>query len=103
MAADKPKQPENGMKFETCLTRLEEIVGQLEKGDLALEDALKVFEEGVRLSKSCMKILEQAERKVEILLEDKDGGKRLQPFEREGEETEPESYGANDRSEGLPR
>lgn len=103
MATDKTKQPADDMTFEASLTRLEEIVGQLEKGDLALEDALKVFEEGVRLSKSCMKILEEAERKVEVLLEDKDGAKRLQPFEREGEETEPESYGTSDRPEGLPR
>src|SRR3989304_7734829 len=80
-------------KFEDALARLETIVTELEKGDKPLEEALKIFEEGVRLSKSCMKMLEEAERKVEILLKDKDGRKRPKPFEPEGQETEP----ANDQ------
>lgn len=67
-------------KFEDALARLETIVGQLEKGDLPLEESLKIFEEGVRLSKNCLKMLEEAERKVEILLQDKDGKKRARPF-----------------------
>jgi len=75
-------------KFEDALSRLETIVGQLEKGDLPLEDSLKIFEEGVRLSKNCLKMLEEAERKVEILLQDKDGRKRSKPFEMETEEPE---------------
>lgn len=74
-------------KFEDALARLEAIVEQLEKGDLPLEESLKIFEEGVRLSKNCLKMLEEAERKVEILLEDKDGKKRSRPFEWD-EETE---------------
>jgi exodeoxyribonuclease VII small subunit len=68
-------------KFEDALARLEIIVGQLEKGDLPLEESLKIFEEGVRLSKNCLKMIEEAERKVEILLQDKDGRKRPKPFE----------------------
>jgi exodeoxyribonuclease VII small subunit len=75
-------------KFEEALARLETIVGQLEKGDLPLEDSLKIFEEGVRLSKNCLKLLEEAERKVEILLQDKDGRKRPRPFEMEKEDRE---------------
>jgi exodeoxyribonuclease VII small subunit len=75
-------------KFEDALARLETIVGQLEKGDLPLEDSLKIFEEGVRLSKNCLKLLEEAERKVEILLQDKDGRKRSKPFDMEKEEPE---------------
>ncbi len=63
-------------KFEECLQRLETIVQQLERGDLALEQALKLFEEGVGLSDSCRRELEEAEGKVEILL--KQNGK-LQP------------------------
>lgn len=54
--------------FEDCLQRLEQIVQQLEKGDLPLEQALKLFEEGIQLSQSCRKDLEDAEGKVEILL-----------------------------------
>jgi exodeoxyribonuclease VII small subunit len=63
-------------KFEESLDRLETIVGQLEKGDIPLDNALKLFEEGIQLSNSCRKELEDAEGKVEILL--KQNGK-LQP------------------------
>lgn len=68
------------LKFEEALTRLEEIVKALEKGDLPLEDSLKIFEEGVRMSKSCLKMLDEAEKKVEILLGDKNGKKQPKPF-----------------------
>ncbi len=60
-------------KFEECLERLEKIVQELEKGDVPLEKSLTLFEEGVQLSNSCRKELEQAEGKVEILL--KNNGK----------------------------
>lgn len=60
------------LKFETALSRLEEVVKSLENGDLPLEEALKVFEEGVRLSKNCAKMLEEAERKVGVLTQDKE-------------------------------
>ena len=63
-------------RFEDCLQRLEQIVDELEKGNVPLEQALKLFEEGVRLSAACRKELEEAEGKVEILL--KQNGK-LQP------------------------
>jgi len=68
-------------KFEDCLQQLEKIVEQLERGDLPLEQSLKLFEEGVRLSNSCRQELEAAEGKVEILM--KQGG-RLQPEPFEG-------------------
>ena len=69
-------------KFEDCLKRLEEIVDQLEKGDLPLEQSLALFEEGMKLSNACRGELEQAEGKVEILL--KQGAKlQSQPFESE--------------------
>lgn len=63
-------------RFEDCLQRLEKIVDELEKGSVPLEQALKLFEEGMQLSSSCRKELEEAEGKVEILL--KQNGK-LQP------------------------
>jgi exodeoxyribonuclease VII small subunit len=63
-------------KFEDCLQRLEKIVDELEKGNVPLEQALKLFEEGMQLSTTCRKELEQAEGKVEVLL--KQNGK-LQP------------------------
>jgi len=74
-------------KFEECLQRLEEIVLQLERGDLPLEQALKLFEEGVGLSNSCRKELDEAEGKVEILL--KHNGKlQAEPFANAGERSD---------------
>ena len=55
-------------KFEDCLERLEKIVQELEKGDVPLETSLTLFEEGMKLSATCRKELEEAEGKVEILL-----------------------------------
>jgi exodeoxyribonuclease VII small subunit len=73
-------------KFEAALTRLEEIVKELETGDLPLEQSLKLFEEGIKLSRLCNKRLEDAERRVEILLKSKNGTVTAQPFEeQEGE------------------
>ncbi len=56
--------------FEKALDRLEKIVGKLETGDLALEEALKLFEEGTQITRFCSTKLDEAERKVEILLKD---------------------------------
>jgi exodeoxyribonuclease VII small subunit len=72
-----------GKNFESALARLEEIVKKLEKGDLPLEQSLKLFEEGVKLARVCNKRLEEAERKVEILLKDKEGKLAPKPFEEE--------------------
>ena len=67
-------------KFEECLQRLEEIVEQLEKGDIPLEQSLALFEEGMKLSQSCRSELEAAEGKVEILLR-QNGKLQPQPFD----------------------
>ena len=72
-------------KFEPALARLEEIVAELEKGDLPLEHSLKLFEEGIKLSRICNKRLEDAERRVEILLTDATGRLAAQPFTEEDE------------------
>lgn len=66
-------------KFEECLQRLEVIVKEMEKGDLPLEQSLKLFEEGVALSGSCRKELEEAEGRVEILLK-QDGKLQAETF-----------------------
>ena len=69
------------MDFEKKLTRLEEIVSKMEGGEISLEDSLKLFEEGVNLSRHCHKELEQAEQKVELLLgQDAQGQAVVQPF-----------------------
>ena len=59
--------------FEDTLGRLEEIVGQLERGDISLEDSIKMYEEGLALSKTCMDKLTQAELKLKKLVKNVDG------------------------------
>ena len=59
--------------FEASLEALEQIVRQLESGDLALEKSLELFEQGIRLSRECQERLSQAERRIEILLRDNQG------------------------------
>lgn len=66
--------------FEDSLTKLEEVVAQLERGDLSLDDAVRLFEEGSRLSVLCRKQLEEAEGKVEILMKQRDGAMKREPF-----------------------
>jgi exodeoxyribonuclease VII small subunit len=56
------------MDFEKRLGRLEEIVEKMETGELSLEDSLKLFEEGVKLSRECTSQLSEAEQKVKVLL-----------------------------------
>ena len=67
-------------KFEEGLHRLEKIVQELEKGEAPLEKSLTLFEEGMKLSTTCRKELEEAEGKVEILLK-QNGKLQAEPFE----------------------
>lgn len=67
-------------QFEESLKKLESIVEQLEKGDLSLEDSLKLFEEGVALSATCKKELDTAEGKVQMLIRQRDGSLKTEPF-----------------------
>jgi exodeoxyribonuclease VII small subunit len=71
--------------FESNLKQLEEIVGKLESGDLTLDQSLQLFEEGVKISRCCNAMLEEAERKVEVLMKGSDGGMVATPFTVEGE------------------
>ncbi|OYZ24179.1 MAG: exodeoxyribonuclease VII small subunit [Bdellovibrio sp. 28-41-41] len=72
------------MDFEKKLNRLEEIVGKMEKGDVSLEESLKFFEEGVKLSRECNTKLTEAELKVKKLMSiDKDGNPVTVPFSGE--------------------
>jgi exodeoxyribonuclease VII small subunit len=66
--------------FEDSLTKLEGVVAQLERGDLSLDDAVRLFEEGTRLSALCRQQLEEAESKVEILIKQRDGAMKREPF-----------------------
>jgi exodeoxyribonuclease VII small subunit len=69
--------------FETSLEALEEIVHKLEQGDLALEESLGLFEQGIRLSRECQERLSQAERRIEVLLRDQQGRPMVSAFEDE--------------------
>lgn len=72
--------------FETAMKRLEQIVGELESGDLSLEKSLKKFEEGVQLSAFCTEKLDETEKKVQMLLKTKDGILEKQPFLSENDD-----------------
>jgi exodeoxyribonuclease VII small subunit len=69
------------IKFEDALQRLELIVDQLEAGNLALEDSLKVFEEGVGLARRCARYLDDAEKRIELLTRDASGALRTEALE----------------------
>jgi exodeoxyribonuclease VII small subunit len=66
--------------FEESLNRLEKIVEQMERGDLPLEDSIKLFEEGMRLSAECKDQLELAEGKVQVLIRQRDGSMKAETF-----------------------
>lgn len=74
--------------FEGALKRLEEIVTHLERNDLDLEQSLQRFEEGVKLVRFCAGRLDEAERRIEILLADRDGRLQAEPFPEEPSERE---------------
>lgn len=82
------------MNFEKALTELEQIVSKLEKGGLALNESLALFEKGVKLTRFLRAELDKAEKKIEILLRDEKG--ELQPHE-----FIPEEYGASALEEEL--
>jgi len=69
--------------FESAMKRLESIVHELESGNLTLDEAMKKFQEGVKLSKLCSNKLDETEKKVSILLENEEGSIRVEPFEDE--------------------
>ncbi len=73
------------LNLEKALTDLEDLVEELESGDLTLENAMKKFEEGIKLTRSCQAALKEAEQKVEILLKSA-GGEELEEFEFEDDD-----------------
>ena len=66
--------------FEDSMNELEKLVEQMEQGDITLEESLKAFERGIKLTRACQQSLQEAEQKVQILLE-KNGQQSLEPFE----------------------
>ena len=71
------------VNLEKALADLESLVDELESGDLPLEKAMKKFEEGIKLTRSCQAALKEAEQKVEILLKSAGGEESLEDFEAE--------------------
>lgn len=70
-------------KFEISLERLEVVVRKLEEGDLPLDGSLKAFEEGMALVKKCEARLNEAQKKIEILMKERDGKKTIRDFDTE--------------------
>jgi exodeoxyribonuclease VII small subunit len=68
--------------FEEAMEELEKLVEQMERGDISLEESLKSFERGIKLTRTCQQALQEAEQKVQILLE-KNGQQSLEPFNDE--------------------
>ena len=79
-------KPSKELKFEESLERLEAVVQEMESGDLPLEEILKKYEEGNRLIKFCASKLNEAEKRIEILMKDKDGALQIKDLDLEKEE-----------------
>lgn len=77
-------------KFEEVLGNLEEIVSELQSGEVGLDDAIERYEKGVKAVRTCHEILKEAEKKIEILMKSSDGSLKAKPFESEQKENEEE-------------
>ncbi|MDP6558930.1 MAG: exodeoxyribonuclease VII small subunit [Candidatus Binatia bacterium] len=80
------KKEREEKKFEVAVGELEEVVERLESGDLSLEESLAVFEKGVKLVEFCNKRLREVEKRIDLLVKDRDGQLQLTPMEDLGEE-----------------
>ncbi|HHT9159122.1 MAG: exodeoxyribonuclease VII small subunit [Planctomycetes bacterium GWF2_39_10] len=69
------------IKFEVAIKGLEDIVDRLEKGDLSLDETLSEYENGIKLYKQCVAMLENAEKKMQVLVKDENGVLRTKDFE----------------------
>jgi exodeoxyribonuclease VII small subunit len=96
MAKREQKNAAAAASFEGQLASLERIVRELERGDLPLEQSLELFEQGVRLSRECQERLNEAERRIEVLLRGGDGSTIAVPFE--SEESIEDEGGADDET-----
>ncbi|MBL4865829.1 MAG: exodeoxyribonuclease VII small subunit [Pseudomonadales bacterium] len=78
------KETKKTVHFEKAITELENIVEQMEEGDLSLEASLKTFEAGIKLTRECQNALQKAEQKVQILIEES-GEEQLVEFQEDDE------------------
>ncbi len=94
-AKNSAKEP----KFEESLARLEGLVQEMESGDLPLEDILKKYEEGNRLIKFCFHKLTEAEKRIEVLMKEKDGGVGLKELDLDEDDAGSVSSGPRESSQ----
>ncbi|MFH1314659.1 MAG: exodeoxyribonuclease VII small subunit [Candidatus Eisenbacteria bacterium] len=78
--------PKKKMSFEDAMTRIEEIVSDLERGELPLEQSLDRFEEAVKLARSCQQTLGAAQKRISKLVRSEDDGFTLEPLDEPGED-----------------
>ncbi len=95
------------ISFEQAMERLEKLVEELEEGGTSLEDSLKKFEEGIKLSRLCSDKLKEAQKKIEILTQNVKGEPETEPFEPGGREAKanednPGETDEDESQEGLP-
>jgi exodeoxyribonuclease VII small subunit len=83
------QEPEK-QKFETAMEELEKVVERLESGELSLEDSLAAFEDGIKLVKFCNQKLTEVEKKIELLVKDKDGKLQLRPLDTRSQSADDE-------------
>lgn len=91
---------ENGAKFEDQLENLENIVSQIDSGELSLEESIDAFERGVRLVRSLNRKLDEVERRVEVLMRGADGALKSTPYE--GEDGADETAGTTKKDDDIP-
>jgi exodeoxyribonuclease VII small subunit len=82
--------------FEKHLTQLETVVERLERGDLSLDESVRLFEEGMKLSQACKQELEQAEGRIQVLVEGKGGKMQVAELEVEGDDEEEQAGDGED-------
>lgn len=91
------------LKFEQALSKLEKIVEEMESDQLSLEDSLKRYEEGMKLSRLCSTKLKEAEKKIEILIKDSQGNLKAETFESDAIEELPETKKTPPKSSSKPQ
>lgn len=79
-----PPVAEAAEPYDALVARLEKVVGELESGTLSLELSIEKFAEGIRLAREASRKLDEAERRVEVLVKDEAGEERAEPFDPEG-------------------
>ena len=100
LAENGTNEPENGAKFEDQLENLENIVSQIDSGELSLEESIDAFERGVRLVRSLNRKLDEVERRVEVLMRGADGTLTSTPYE--GEDGADETAGTTKKDDDIP-